>query len=96
MNITEKIAHLKLRPAKCVIVPVSSCFTPELKKKVQQLLDMFIPAWSEFIIEDKLFYLGMRVGPGASEDDSWELPISRYCFRCAAVGRGPTPASSSA
>eukprot|EP00959_Pyramimonas_sp_CCMP1952_P187060 3911813-Pyramimonas_sp.AAC.1 len=64
--------------------------------KAQKFLDMFIPAWSEFRIEDKLLYLGMRVGPGASEDDSWELPASKCRSRCAAVGRGPTPASFSA
>ncbi|CAK0838655.1 unnamed protein product, partial [Prorocentrum cordatum] len=96
MKVGETTAHMCLKPAKCVLTPVSGPVTPELKTRVQDFLGMFIPEWPQFRVESKLFYLGMWMGPAAELEDSWSLPRAKCKGRAAAIGAGNAPASSSA
>eukprot|EP00959_Pyramimonas_sp_CCMP1952_P202478 4234129-Pyramimonas_sp.AAC.1 len=63
MAVAEKIANLKLKPPKCVIVPLAGRFGGDLRAGLRNGLEQLVPHWLAFRIEAKLLYLGMWLGP---------------------------------
>eukprot|EP00973_Karenia_brevis_P084502 11729156-Karenia_brevis.AAC.1 len=54
----EECSCLQLKPAKCVIVWLSSKLTKEKLDDVRNFLMQHVPQWADFKIDDKAEYLG--------------------------------------
>ena len=74
----ERIAGLRLKPNKCVLIPLWSC---DLGKNFHILLKEELPVWRDFAISSKGKYLGVWLGPGAV-DTSWNEPLKKYMAQC--------------
>eukprot|EP00959_Pyramimonas_sp_CCMP1952_P262345 5485714-Pyramimonas_sp.AAC.1 len=82
----EAIARLKLKPAKCVLVPLGSVLTDILATRIKNWLRLNIPDWSDFRVAPLAKYLGLWIGPSA-DYDSWASPQLKYFHRCSGVAR---------
>ena len=71
----ESIAGLKLKPPKCVIVPL--CLLNEsVKENIGKWLLRNIPEWANFSIQDSTKLLGFYIGPAAGKYN-WIEQISK-------------------
>eukprot|EP00959_Pyramimonas_sp_CCMP1952_P274352 5734804-Pyramimonas_sp.AAC.1 len=93
MAVAAKLASLKLKPAKCVIVPLTGPFSAELRQRVHVFLQQQLADWSTFKVEDYLLHLGIWMGPAASLPQSWSAPRDKYRARVSALAASAAPAS---
>ena len=75
----ETLAWLRLKPHKRVIVPLEAMFTEQLRADTAQWLAKTIGDWAGFMIQDKAEYLGVVLGPAATEHDYWRAAAAK-CF----------------
>ena len=59
------MANLKLKPAKCIIIPLACTLTDEIVQQIQDWLTEHIPDWKHFKIRNAGKYLGFYIGPAA-------------------------------
>ena len=72
-----RISNLRLRPAKCVLIPLWKCQAASLNR----LLIETLPVWRGFKVAFAGKYLGMWIGPDAG-DKSWIHCAAKYESRC--------------
>jgi hypothetical protein len=73
-DLAELLAGLTLKPAKCVIVPISTTLTEEVSKQISTWLANNIPNWKHFKIQAHGNYLGIVMGPQA-KDAQWRKAV---------------------
>ena len=62
--LAEELAGLKLKPVKCVIVPLCE-LSERVRNDIVKWLQRNLPAWEKFAIEDATKLLGFYIGPKA-------------------------------
>ncbi|CAK0873209.1 unnamed protein product, partial [Prorocentrum cordatum] len=67
MALVEDLAGLALKPANCRVIPLAGPLDDELVNKLRSALAVVAPRFQEFNICDRLTYLGLLLGPGATE-----------------------------
>lgn len=79
-------AGLKLKPPKCILVPLWRPFSVHVASLLRDVLSATIPEWGSFKIEATVKYLGLTLGP-ASDEHSWASPIAKWKARSIAFAR---------
>jgi len=79
----EEFAGLKLKPAKCVLVPLCN-MSDKCKKDISKWLRRNIPEWANFSIEDTTKLLGFYIGPGAGRKN-WTEQASKMRSRVQSI-----------
>eukprot|EP00959_Pyramimonas_sp_CCMP1952_P007081 148096-Pyramimonas_sp.AAC.1 len=51
MAVAEKMANLKVKPPKCVLVPLAYSFSETIQVKTQAFLQQHVPGWAAFKVE---------------------------------------------
>ena len=80
---SRDLAGLKLKPQKCVLVPLCQ-FNETTKKNISKWLKRNIPEWCNFSIEDSTKLLGFFIGPGAGRM-SWTEQASKMRSRVRSI-----------
>eukprot|EP00959_Pyramimonas_sp_CCMP1952_P278021 5811772-Pyramimonas_sp.AAC.1 len=75
-----RVASLKLKCSKCVVVPLASRFSPVIANDYKNWIEQNIPSWSEFPVRDQLKYLGIWLGPSVTTE-SWREPFAKWVDR---------------
>ena len=83
-KILEKVAALKVKPKKCVIVPIATTFSMHVVSVVRDWLVGNVPEWGAMSIAKSGRYLGFEMGPAVLED-SWSGPLAKWARRGAAI-----------
>ena len=78
----SRVSNLKLKPAKCVLIPL---WLTDVRN-IKTLLQENIPLWSEFLVAMKAKYLGVWIGPSAA-DASWHRPAAKFESRCRQISQ---------
>ena len=76
-ELAADVANLKIKPAKCNLVPLSSSCSLHVVSVIREFLETHIPAWSSFRIVPHAEYLGFQLGPAASEVQ-WTKPVKAF------------------
>ena len=67
-------AGLRLNDIKCTLVPLCFADFRGASNEIRQWLSVELPDWQGFSIQESGKYLGMWIGPSAS-DKSWDKPL---------------------
>ena len=90
--IIARLANLRLKPAKCHIVPVGCTFTNALRQWVAAWLVANIPSWAAFHVCAAAVYLGFWLGTEARKLQ-WEGPLSKWRARVGNIAATGCPPS---
>ena len=87
----QVVSGLRLKPKKCVIIPLAAKFHTALIAQYRSWLAAHIPEWEHFTIAPHGKYLGFMLGPDAGTAQ-WEGPKHKYKDRVnkLAAARMPT------
>jgi len=88
------LAGLKLKPAKCVVVPLCE-LGPKRKKDIFKWLQRNIPEWQDFAIKNCTKLLGFYLGPGAGTMN-WTEQEAKIRQRVQAISSSQAPSSLNA
>ena len=90
-NEMQHVSGLRLKPKKCVIIPLAEKFHTALIALYRSWLAIHIPEWEHFSIVPHGKYLGFMLGPDAGTAQ-WEGPKNKYKDRVnkLAVAHMPT------
>ena len=87
----EKIAGLKLKDVKCVIVPLGADDFATAAEAIKRWLSQNIPDWQHFKIAPCAKLLGFFIGPGATDEQQWSTPLAKWTASLHAVCSAPLP-----
>jgi len=82
-EVVRRSSGLKLKPAKCHIIPMRKMGKGDAAK-LKDWLRINIPAWVNFNIDEKATLLGFSVGPKGGEC-SWDIPMSKWKLRARSI-----------
>jgi len=91
-HLAPKLAGLTLKPAKCVVVPISAPLDDNLARIIKEWLAQHIPCWKNFKIQSAGKYLGIVMGPRAGALQ-WKAPMQKFRQRAQAIGSTHAPLS---
>ena len=83
-DLALRTAGLKLKPSKCVIVPLHSACDEACQRSVHAWIADHIPCWSCFKIEGTAKYLGVWMGPAAATMQ-WKSQLAKLVDRACCV-----------
>eukprot|EP00959_Pyramimonas_sp_CCMP1952_P312074 6531796-Pyramimonas_sp.AAC.1 len=66
MGLATRLAGLAFNAGKCALAPLWSECSVELVSLVREFLADQFPVWFDFVIADRVLYLGVWLGPGVS------------------------------
>ena len=87
LNEVEAETLLRLKIAKCFVVPLWAPLSDDIVLEVRSLLGTYAPGWAGMQITDCLQYLGVILGPG-SQRKAWVAPLENggpELVRCTAM-----------
>ena len=76
-DLIEQGGGLKLKPRKCVAVPLWCRLSPHAVEIVRNFIRSIAPLWGDFLVQAKAKYLGYWLGPARSASVNWAGPISK-------------------
>eukprot|EP00973_Karenia_brevis_P088739 12307321-Karenia_brevis.AAC.1 len=85
-ELADLIAGLKLKPRKCVLVPLAAPLSPHLIEVLRDFMRARVPKWAEFNIAASAEYLGIWLGPGAA-CHYWLSQLQKLLARIGAIGQ---------
>jgi len=88
--IMELASGLKLKPSKCVLVPVAIEASVHNVQIIRKWLEQYLPPWSDFLIKSSGKYLGVIIGPNDA-NDNWEKPLAKFCERVTQIAGQDLP-----
>ena len=98
----EVIMGLRLKPSKCVVVPVDPVVVPvdpaateQHQATMQATLHSLDPRWSAFQVSSARLYLGVFLGPEAASR-SRTAPLAKWKQRARDIAAGSPPAAATA
>eukprot|EP00959_Pyramimonas_sp_CCMP1952_P365575 7656488-Pyramimonas_sp.AAC.1 len=65
------MAGLRLQPSKCVLVPLWGILSDTDVAALRVELGTLMEGWGDFRIASFMKYLGVKLGPGATNDMQW-------------------------
>jgi len=83
-KLAEKTANLKLKAAKCVLIPLGLPCDERVKALVKQYVEQHVPEWTGVEIGTQGKYLGFRVGPAAGAK-VWSAAQGKWISRSLAI-----------
>ena len=86
--------NLRLKPAKCVLVPSGARLDRRLLARIKGWLHRNLPEWSNFVVCAAGKYLGFMMGPKAGQV-LWNATLAKWKDRAVAVARTQSAASVS-
>ncbi|CAK0907413.1 unnamed protein product [Prorocentrum cordatum] len=81
MALMENLTGLALKPAKCRIIPLAGPVDDGLVSKLRDALVAIAPRFQEFNICDNLTYVGLLLGPGATEGLIYAKAFQKFRWR---------------
>ena len=87
-------AGLRLKPSKCIVIPVFGEFSEDAKRAVMNWLEENIHDWSRFSVRSTAKYLGIWMGPAAATQQ-WKTQLAKLAGRAATIVSLALPASAS-
>ena len=95
-KLAEWIGGLTLKPSKCVIVPIGETFSEELTSRIKKWISENIPDWTDFDIRPMAKYLGAVLGPAATPEINFALPLAKWRGRAKEISASSSSALVSA
>ena len=88
-------ANLHLKPAKCVLIPLTEPFSTEVAVMMRTWLETHLHEWAGFLIQASSKYLGVEMGP-AAEGKQWQPVFAKIKARTIEIAGAHAAASISA
>ncbi|CAK0821360.1 unnamed protein product [Prorocentrum cordatum] len=88
----EILAGLELKAPKCHIIPLAGQVNADLILKLKNALLNIVPKFKDFNICDRLTYLGLLLGPGATDQLIYAKAFNKYRSRVMAHSASDAPA----
>ncbi|CAK0907259.1 unnamed protein product, partial [Prorocentrum cordatum] len=92
----DVLAGLTLKAPKCHIIPLAGEVNAELILKLRNALIAIVPRFKDFNICDRLTYLGLLLGPGATEKLIFEKAFNKFKWRTKMFSASDAPSMGSA
>ncbi|CAK0887921.1 unnamed protein product, partial [Prorocentrum cordatum] len=88
----EILAGLELKAPKCHIIPLAGQVNADLILKLKNALLAIVPKFKDFNVCDHLTYLGLLLGPGATDQLIYAKAFNKYRSRAMAHSASDAPA----